>query len=405
MGQQQERMFQLLSSAIQYSGSSPVAALNGTPAWQFECSRSFRPVAYSIESRLRESFIIAGSQVTETNASQVIQTYYLFFAQTKSILRRVIATTAVSVADAKTAFFDLETRQIHSAIDRDQGELSADLSRHLEGMLRSQRQPSWHGTVRAVWESGFWALTKPIALDISPTGNRAESQLYQDVQDMGCANFTQSELRVIGRHSPVCYFVEARSRIFVEQKLPFADPGPDSENVARKFCDDIKRLCSLQHHPTISRFGGVVLDDSKHPRVVSYLYEAQAIPKLRIPFDQARFEGYRIPWDIREMWIAQIVQAIADLHQLGVVVGRLQWYNFDIDEHYNIVIAPIKTAGNFLVNELGNVPPELRSACGKHSGDLDVTFRSDMFQLGLLLWQIAEHLPRPWKYHFCTRNA
>jgi serine/threonine protein kinase len=201
--------------------------------------------------------------------------------------------------------------------------------------------------------------------------------------------------------TPYRYLVEARNHLYMDQKMPFA--GPDSVDIPRRFFEDIKRLCSLQSCNAMARFSGLVVEERSNC-VVSYLYEAEPCGNVRVLLEHAIMLGLRIPLDIREMWASQMVEIVSELHARGVVVGCLALMDFDVDREGNLKLAPIKTSGWHLNNTNGNLPPEFRNI-GEFDIASDATFRSDIFQLGHLIWQLAEYVPRNINFPYCSRNA
>lgn len=106
----------------------------------------------------------------------------------------------------------------------------------------------------------------------------------------------------------------------------------------------------------------------------------------------ANGSGQAIPWTRREKWCRQITEALAGVHSKEYAVGRLatehRW-TIALDEYDNAVIfwlTPSFTASRMQ----GTMPPEQRPHAPEYS--LPSTCYTDLYQLGLLLWRIAENV-------------
>jgi hypothetical protein len=52
-----------------------------------------------------------------------------------------------------------------------------------------------------------------------------EEAIRQDIEDMGCVQYLESELFIISQYSTYSYLVQVESRTYMEQKMPFAGAG------------------------------------------------------------------------------------------------------------------------------------------------------------------------------------
>ena len=82
--------------------------------------------------------------------------------------------------------------------------------------------------------------------DVLETELSGENQMLQDIEDLGCAQFLESEVIVESRISSSRYLARVESQLCIEQKVPFASAGRQGENGFRDFFADIK--LRLQQH-------------------------------------------------------------------------------------------------------------------------------------------------------------
>jgi hypothetical protein len=64
-----------------------------------------------------------------------------------------------------------------------------------------------------------------IADDLEEIQMSNEEAIRQDIEDMGCVQYLESELFIISQYSTYSYLVQVESRTYMEQKMPFAGAG------------------------------------------------------------------------------------------------------------------------------------------------------------------------------------
>ena len=233
-----------------------------------------------------------------------------------------------------------------------------------------------------------------------------EDQILQDIDDMACPQVLESEVAVQSRIFSSTYRAWIKSRPCVEHKIPFASTGKqDHENGVREFFQDLKLCNSLRGCTGVGEFIGVVLDDTRtHLR--SYLCESPLIGSVATYLAVVNSRSERIPWPIRELWGRQIIEAVLDIHSKGLIVGAFTLDSVGIRANGTAVLYDLKTSERHLRDRYGEMPPELRNA-SRGDGKLlpkIMNFRTDTFQLGLVLWLLAEHIAIGGS-RFCTRNV
>jgi hypothetical protein len=206
------------------------------------------------------------------------------------------------------------------------------------------------------------------------------------------------------KYYPYNHIVEVGSRSYVEYKLPFAGAGLPGDDGVGEFFNDIKLLHSLRDCSGVARFAGVVLDDARK-HLKSYLCEWPALGTIARIFNLAEARGERFLWEIREAWAKQIIAAMSDVHAHGVVVGYLRLSFIAIRADGSAVLIAPKTSGRCTLNLYGYLAPELRSQRCNAPSPRKMNFRTDVFNLGLVLWLLAEHKNAGLSCFYCSRNA
>ncbi len=146
---------------------------------------------------------------------------------------------------------------------------------------------------------------------------------------------------------------------------------------------------SLQGCYGISRLIGVVFNNA-HLRLKSYLYEAPIISQLIRVFYIVNSRSEIILWSIRELWLKQIAQAMAEVYSKGLVIGILVCNNIGLQTDRLAILVNFTTSPKNWYYEESLMPPEVQSP---HGNAPQQPFNDciDIFQLALLLWLLAEH--------------
>ncbi|KAI0154458.1 hypothetical protein GGR57DRAFT_115608 [Xylariaceae sp. FL1272] len=149
--------------------------------------------------------------------------------------------------------------------------------------------------------------------------------------------------------------------------------------------------------PGVSPFLGLVMDESN---VLSgFLMELPAKGHL----NKVTRSGPGKPnWKRREKWCRQIIQAVADVHSRGLVIGSLAELPcvVAVDGYDNAVL--FRRFQTTLLNKTrhcGEIPPECRAEA-IHGNEIKASPAGDIFQLGLLLWRVIA-LDFGFSHSFC----
>lgn len=230
------------------------------------------------------------------------------------------------------------------------------------------------------------------------------NKILQEIKHLGCPQFVESQVVFKAQLSCYRYKVWLGDRDFTECKVPFASAGLQGENLFDDFVGEVKRLTSLRGCRGIVQFLGVVLDDTKQ-HIKGYLYEAPIIPNLDLLIGLANSQSKPIPWAVRELWVGQIVAAMSNVHARGLVIGALNINRISIRADATVVLDLSECAQRQLRTQRDRLPPELWrmnfDTC-RVPRNTPLSFQTDIFQLGHLIWLIAEHQPCSQGY-YCSR--
>lgn len=154
----------------------------------------------------------------------------------------------------------------------------------------------------------------------------------------------------------------------------------------------LKALHCLVSTPGICPFMGLVTDH-EDGLVKGFLAKAPLKGPMFRQIALANGSGKTIPWTRREKWCRQITKALAGVHSKGFAVGRLatesRW-TIALDEYDNAVIFWLTPS--FMASRMrGTMPPE-QGRLTPPETSLPSTCYTDLYQLGLLFWKIAENV-------------
>lgn len=378
-----------------------------SPAGYLELSSSFCPERFTIDGLFRNPLFV----ISEKRSAKCLWTheYYVLYAETSRRWRRLTISANFEGLPDQASIFGLdsthESEQFNIALPTvvedhvnmqlsyvDQFTSVTHLSLYLE---RNESGLVFNDPARTKTSEDY--------LEVCSSG---EDQMLYDIEDLGCKQFLESEIITQSRKSSSCFIVRVESRVCIERKAPFVNSGIHGKNGFRSFFDDLKYLKSLRGCRGAAEFIGVVLDDTRtHLR--SYLYEYPALASILTMFVGARSRSEVIPWYIREVWARQMVETVAEIHSRGSLVGMLYWLGeIGIRANGTIVFTALKPSQRHFAPRPGMMAPELRGVSSTDVSTLEkmVNFRTEVFQLGLLLWMLAEHIDNTAGY-FCSRSA
>ena len=211
-----------------------------------------------------------------------------------------------------------------------------------------------------------------------PGGKKKEIIHYPPVhtiQHLNCRRVKEREIRFDAHMSGYVYKVRVNGTVLIKKEIP----SPDTID---EFLYEINALSSLYPAENVIQFYGVVVDDSGD-HVTGLLIDYAARGAL---IDVILDADHSLPWSLREKWARQIVGGLAEIHEAGFVQGDFTLSNIVIDGNDDAKIIDINRRGC----PIGWEPPETTALI---EGNLRIAMyigvKSDLYQLGMVLWALA----------------
>ncbi|KAK8213610.1 hypothetical protein M8818_002914 [Zalaria obscura] len=203
------------------------------------------------------------------------------------------------------------------------------------------------------------------------------------VEHVICPRYCEKDVVFESHLSGFVYRVRAGGAIFIKKEIP----GPDTVD---EFLYEINALDALRGSESVIEFHGLVVDDEEllvkgllisfasQGALVDLLYDYKGTPEM--------------PWSKRLKWAYQTVQGLSEIHEAGFVQGDFTLSNIVVDEHDHAKIIDINRRGC----PVGWEPPELQRLIesGQRIG-MVIGVKSDLFQLGMVLWALGESCDEP----------
>ncbi|KAK4548364.1 hypothetical protein LTR36_010235 [Oleoguttula mirabilis] len=273
------------------------------------------------------------------------------------------------------------------------GSLEADLS-----TLHYQRDKSFR-IYEAIRESlpdiQYYDTVTNLKLETTPDDDQLHVHVREDANEIvqypsssllehiDSRSYPESEVQFISHLSGFVYKVRAGGKVVIKKEIP----GPDTVD---EFLYEVNALDSLLGCDHVVQLEGLVTDDSGSVvkgLLISYASQGALVDML-YDFRDTR----ELPWHRREKWAKQIVQGLADIHEAGFVQGDFTLSNIVIDGEDNAQIIDINRRGC----PVGWEPPELGRLIdsGQRIG-MCIGVKTDLFQLGMVLWALAEEVDEP----------
>lgn len=363
------------------------AKFSGNPDYFLEANPTFYPEQYIMSDTFKGIASIVSMTELGSTSTYRLRKYFLMYAESPRSWLRVTVLARIFICRQQSAFSAFETLDVLGM-----GYRTLPFQNQLETLLKSEPllDTVTNLSIRvAEEESGEIVIdsdTVSVAEDTEQIQMSNETAMMRDIDDMGCPQFLQSEVIVLLRFSTYTYIVQVESQLCLEEKLPFAT-GSEGGHETEDFYNDFKTLYSLPECKYVSKFVGVVLDDTrKHLR--SYLTELPFKSHMASVLVKAEADGELIPWPVRELWAKQIITAVSHLHARGISLGGLFCLrSLSIRPDGDVNLFAVKPSGRQYLDTGGLLPLELRD----QPNPTISSFRTDLFQLGLTLWLLAEH--------------
>ena len=335
-----------------------------------------------IREELEKKWILNLSMHFRDNSPR--EKFFLTYAETPQRWRRVTVTCDYRDALADSIERDLQSLQYQ----RDKS------ARIYEAIRSSLPDIQFYDTV-----TNLKLDTKDDRLHVHVTEDINEIIPYPKVdalEHLGCMHYTESELQFESHMSGFVYKVRVHGHVWIKKEIP----GPDSVD---EFLYEVNALDELIGSSSVIQFQGLVVDASRSIVKGLLIGFAKQGALIDIIYDN---KG-QLPWSRRERWAKQIIQGLSEIHEAGFVQGDFTLSNIVIDEKDEAKIIDINRRGC----PLGWEPPELSKLI--KSGlriSMYIGVKSDLFQLGMVLWALAEEedeperQPRPLKLS-CNQTA
>ncbi|KAL9061576.1 MAG: hypothetical protein Q9162_000108 [Coniocarpon cinnabarinum] len=187
----------------------------------------------------------------------------------------------------------------------------------------------------------------------------------------------ESDIHFQSHLSGFVYKVSVGGQSFIKKEIP----GPD---MIDEFLYEVNALWELRDSPYVIDFHAIVLDDERtciKGLLISYADRGTLVDIIYDNRDPP------LPWSTRDKWAQQIVSGLSAIHEHGFVQGDFTLSNIVIDSNDDARIIDINRRGC----PVGWEPPEFQGLI--NSGQrisMYIGAKSDLFQLGMVLWAIAE---------------
>ncbi|KAF2125181.1 hypothetical protein P153DRAFT_349549 [Dothidotthia symphoricarpi CBS 119687] len=203
------------------------------------------------------------------------------------------------------------------------------------------------------------------------------------IQHLEYKCFRENEISFDSHISGFVYKVAVGDKVFIKKEIP----GPDAVD---EFLYEINALLSLQDSQSVIKFEGIIVDEKNElikGLLISYAEQGALVDMI---YDYKHSD--QLLWHRRERWARQIVQGLSEIHEAGFVQGDFTLSNIVINHDDDAKIIDINRRGC----PVGWEPPELAKLI--ESGQrisIYIGVKSDLYQLGMVLWALAEQQDEP----------
>ncbi|KAK0391246.1 hypothetical protein NLU13_0747 [Sarocladium strictum] len=199
-----------------------------------------------------------------------------------------------------------------------------------------------------------------------------------EVRHLQCTQVRERDIVFDSHMSGFVYKVRVGDKTLIKKEIP-------SPETVDEFLYEINALSALRDCPNVIDFYGVVVDDHSHlvkGLLIDYADRGTLIDILY----EHREHNILLPWATREKWARQIVQGLADVHESGFVQGDFTLSNIVITKDDDARIIDINRRGCPVGWEPPEAAPLIESG---HRIAMYIGVKSDLYQLGMVLWAIA----------------
>lgn len=201
------------------------------------------------------------------------------------------------------------------------------------------------------------------------------------IEHLNYTCFKEKDVDFDSHISGFVYKVGVRHRTYIKKEIP----GPDA---VEEFLYEINALSTLQDSKSVIQFEGIIVDETGElikGLLISYASEGALV-------DMIYDFKHQLTWERREKWARQIVEGLSEIHEAGFVQGDFTLSNIVIDCNDDAKIIDINRRGC----PVGWEPPELATLIESAQRiSIYIGVKSDLFQLGMVLWALAEQQDEP----------
>ncbi|KPM41891.1 hypothetical protein AK830_g4647 [Neonectria ditissima] len=214
-----------------------------------------------------------------------------------------------------------------------------------------------------------------------------------------CKRFSEQSLLQVPLHRRQRSFFFV-SRLQSQWVLDFRFGSSKSENARLLY--QLQALHCLRGAPGICSFLGLVTDQDSS-LVKGFLTEMPSKGVLFNIMARSAKSNITIPWEIRERWCRDIVQAVAQAHSGGFTVGKLGCTvgcGIVLGRDCKALLYHFQPFFDCQMTEPARIPPEFQSV-DLTGGSFTATPHTDIYQLGLTIWLIATNCHQLSAGEFC----
>ncbi|MCJ1485550.1 hypothetical protein MMC06_005725 [Schaereria dolodes] len=201
------------------------------------------------------------------------------------------------------------------------------------------------------------------------------------VQHLQCLKVSESDVHFEAHMSGFVYKVKVDGQIIIKKEIP----GPDCVD---EFLYEVNALYALLGTDSVIQLKGLVIDAGNTVVKGLLIGFAEQGSLIDLLYDM---KG-QLTWARREKWAKQVMYGLSKIHEAGFVQGDFTLSNIVIDERDRANIIDINRRGC----PVGWEPPEISELI--KSGQrisMYIGVKSDLFQLGMVLWALAEEVDEP----------
>ena len=382
--------------------TSPRPMAAPEPASPFEVLNTFFPETYTTDQRFPASVILAIDSYEVSHSSETRTNVYRL-SYLKSRQWRMI-NVSISIQSSSSYWAVTELSQSgHRGRDilfpAGVPSLPSSLLAQVQGFLSNVEGLDDYNLYR------FSLKNQTIIEDSQPEAQFrslpsdadvwASLDILSSLGDLGCPRYPEEEVTQIEAIDSPAYFASCVGGTLVYEVRFYQGTS------TLELLYNIQLLRSMENVPGFAKFVGIVTNNSGK-RLRSYLVEFLWTRCLFLKDALSGTKGAQvIPWERRQHWARQIIEAVRHAHCKGFVIGTLglpHGYSLLVD--HSGCVRLWRFRNKFMLGRSAYYyPPEFRhlrdaTPSTRESDYPNITPKTDIYHLGLALWYLAERFPR-----------